>query len=130
MSLNDPLANVLSNLLNAEKKAKPECVVRPASNIIKKVLQIMKQENYIEKFKVIEDGRGDAIQISLSKSINNCAVIKPRFNVKKDDYEKYEKRYLPASDFGFLVVSTSQGIMTQQEAKEKRLGGRLIMYCY
>ena len=59
-----------------------------------------------------------------------CGAIKPNFSVKKDGFEKFEKRYLPAKDFGVLIVSTSQGIMTHVEAKEKKLGGKLIAYVY
>jgi len=50
--------------------------------------------------------------------------------VQKGNYEKFEKRYLPAKDFGMIIVSTNQGIMTHIEAKEKGLGGRLLAYVY
>ncbi|MDZ4226799.1 MAG: 30S ribosomal protein S8, partial [Candidatus Pacearchaeota archaeon] len=59
-----------------------------------------------------------------------CGVVKPRFPVKLDEFEKFEKRYLPAKNFGIIIVSTSNGIMTHIEAKEKKLGGRLIAYIY
>ena len=70
------------------------------------------------------------MKINLIGSINKCGVVKPRFSVKKNDFEKYEKRYLPAQNFGILIVSTSQGIMTNYEAKEKNLGGKLLAYVY
>ena len=57
-------------------------------------------------------------------------VIKPRYAVKSDEYEKFEKRYLPAQGMGILIVSTSKGMMTQVQAREQRLGGRLIAYVY
>ena len=63
-------------------------------------------------------------------NINKCGSIKPRYNIKKEDYEKFEKRYLPAKDFGFLIVSTSKGVMSHMEAKEKNIGGRLLAYFY
>ena len=49
---------------------------------------------------------------------------------KKADFEKFERRYLPAKDMGILIVSTPAGIMTHVEAKKKGLGGRLLAYCY
>ena len=63
-------------------------------------------------------------------TINKCGVIKPRLGVKKNNFEKFEKRYLPSKDFGFLIVSTSKGLMVHNEAKEKGVGGNLIAYCY
>ena len=68
--------------------------------------------------------------IYLIGKINNCNVIKPRFNVKNDNYEKFEKRFLLAKDFGIIIVSTPKGLMTHIEAKEKGIGGKLILYCY
>jgi small subunit ribosomal protein S8 len=62
--------------------------------------------------------------------LNKCGVIKPRFKVRIGDYEKYEKRYLPAMDFGILIISTSKGIKTNTLAKKENLGGLLISYVY
>ena len=128
--LNDPLSNALSVILNNEKIGKSECLAKPISKIIKKVLDIMKDNHYIGEFKEIEDGKGNLIKINLLGSINKCGVVKPRYSVKNDGYEKFEKRYLPAKDFGIIIVSTSSGIMTHYDAKKKRLGGRLLSYFY
>jgi len=128
--LNDPLANVLSYVNNHEKLGRKEIVAENNSKIIRRVLTILNENNYLGEFKEIEDGKGKLLQISLLGNINKIGVIKPRFNVKKADYEKFEKRYLPAKDFGIIIISTSQGMMTHNEAKEKGLGGRLICYCY
>ena len=130
MALNDPLANVLSAVLNSERLGKSECVLATSSKLIKTVLDLLKRSNYIEDFKIIKDNKAGLLKITLQGSINKCGAIKPRFSVKKDNFEKYEKRYLLAKDFGILIVSTPKGIMTHYEAIEKGLGGRLIAYCY
>lgn len=130
MALNDPLSNVLSSILNSEKIGKSECTVKPISKMILKVLQIMKDNKYIGDFKETDDGRGGYIKINLLKKINKCGVIKPRFSVKKDQIEKYEKRFLPAKDFGIIIISTNKGLITHYQAKEKDMGGRLISYIY
>lgn len=127
---NDPLANALSKMLNAEKIGKRECELTPSSKVITRILDIMQAKNYIEKYEVINNGKGGIIKVSLNGRINNCCVIKPRLSVKKDNYEKYEKRHLPAKDFGVIIVTTPKGIMTQNEAKEKNLGGSLLAYVY
>ena len=128
--MNDPLASTLSSILNAEKVGKKICVVKPASNIIKTVLQILKDNSYIGDFEVVKDNKGDLIKINLIGRINKTGVIKPKFSLEKDEFEKFEKRFLPAKDFGLIIISTSKGIMTHYAAKEKNLGGVLLSYCY
>lgn len=128
--LNDTLAAALSSILNAEIAKKPECYVKPASKIVKAVLNIMNSHYYIGDFEEIKDGRGNIIRINLLGKINRCGVIKPRYAVKNNEFEKFEKRYLPAKNFGILIVSTTEGLMTHVEAKKRGIGGRLIAYCY
>ena len=130
MSLNDPLANALSLILIDEKSGKNESIIRPSSKIIKKVLEIMKDNKYVGAFEEIKDGRGDIIKLNLLGNINKCGVIKPRYSLKKDDFEKFEGRYLLARGMGILIVSTPSGIMVHHEAKKKNIGGKLLAYCY
>ena len=128
--LNDPLANMMSLILNNELIGRSECMIKPVSKIIKESLKVMKQHEYIGDFKETEDGRGNYIQLTLIGNINKCGVIKPRYSVKNNEFEKFEKRYLPAKDLGILFVSTPKGIMTHYDAKAKKLGGKLLAYCY
>ena len=130
MSLNDPLANVLSHINNFEKNGKKELTTNSNSKLIRGTLTIMQDEGFIGSHEEIEDGKGNQLKINLIGALNKCGVIKPRFKVALTDYEKYEKRFLPAKDFGILIVSTNKGLMTHKEAKEKRLGGTLISYAY
>lgn len=124
--MNDPLAAALSKILNAEKSGKKVCVISLKSKLIKKILDIMNENGYIGSYK---ENKRDVV-INLIGNINKCGVIKPRFSVKKNKYEKFEKRYLPAKDFGILIVSTPKGIMTHYKAKEMNVGGKILGYCY
>ncbi len=128
--LNDPMANVLSVINNAEQRGMKQCMVKPSSKLITRVLEIMNSMLYIGSYKVIEDGKGDVVEISLIGAINKCGAIKPRFSVKVGSYERFEKRFLPAKDFGILIISTPNGIMAHTEAKAKGIGGKLLAYCY
>ncbi len=128
--LNDPLANALNMMMNAQKAGKSFCTVKPISKMMMKVLDIMHDHKYIGKVEVVDERQGKMIRVELLGKINNCAVVKPRYSVKKGTYEKFEERYLPAKNFGFLIVSTSKEIMTHLEAKEKGLGGMLLAYVY
>ena len=104
--LNDPLANVLSYINNHEKLGRKEITVGNNSKVIRKVLDILNVHTYVGSYEEIDDGKGKLLNINLLGNVNKIGVIKPRFNVKKDDYEKFEKRYLPAKDFGIIIVST------------------------
>ena len=120
----------MSHILNCEKKGKNECLVKPDSKLVRQILTLLKTTEYIKNFEVLEERRGGLIKVELSGSINGCGVVKPRFSVKRNGYEKYEKRFLPAANFGFLVVSTSRGVVVHKEAIKNNLGGKLLAYCY
>src|SRR3989338_4855285 len=97
---NDPLAACLAKLFNAERVGKKDVVVRPASKMIKTILSIMNDHRYLGSFEENVDDKGVWLKINLIGNINKCGVIKPRFSAKNTAYEKWEKRYLPAKDFG------------------------------
>ena len=128
--LNDPLAAALTKIVNAERVGKKEVLIRPASSILKRVLTIMNDHQYLGSFEEIENSRGNLLHVNLLGNINKCGVIKPRFSSKRHEFEKWERRFLPAKDFGIIVVSTPHGMMTHTEAKEKSTGGRLLVFCY
>ena len=127
---NDPLAATLAKILNAERVGKREVIVKPASKMIKEVLTLMNESRFIGSFEIIDENQGGLLKINLLGSINKCGVVKPRFSTKKNGFEKWEKRYLPAKDFGIIIVSTPKGIMTHDKAKEQQKGGKLLAYCY
>ncbi|MFN4132875.1 MAG: 30S ribosomal protein S8 [Candidatus Hadarchaeales archaeon] len=124
----DPLANALSKIQNAEMAKKKEVKVSPASKLVADVLQIMQREGYIKSFEKVKDGK--AINVKIWGKINLCGVVKPRLSTKKGEFEKWEKRFLPAAGFGILIVTTPKGVMTHREAREKGIGGRLIAYVF
>ncbi|RME77654.1 30S ribosomal protein S8 [Candidatus Woesearchaeota archaeon] len=130
MALNDTLAAALSKINNAAKSQKTQVEIRPCSKIIKQVLAIMQDNHYVGAHTIREDAKGDTLVLNLIDQLNKCGAIKPRHAVAIDEYEKWEKRFLPAKGFGILLVSTNKGIMTHTQAKEQRLGGRLLAYCY
>lgn len=130
MTLNDPLANALSTIYNNEERRKRECVIWPASKLIGRVLRVMQKNGYIGEFEYIDDGRSGKFKVQLLGRINKCGVIKPRFAVKLSKIEEWEKRYLPAEDIGILILTTPKGVVSNKEAKELGVGGRLLAYVY
>ncbi|TFG10038.1 30S ribosomal protein S8 [Candidatus Thorarchaeota archaeon] len=130
MTLLDPLADAMSTIHNSELVGKPEVVVKPASSLIERVLRVMQSKGYIGEFEKIDDGKAGRLRIQLMGRTNKCGVIKPRFPVRRDGFERFEKRFLPAYNFGILIVTTPQGVMTHEEAKSRGIGGRLLAYVY
>lgn len=125
----DPLADVFSVIKGTESIGRKECVV-PASRLIKDVFEVMKKHKYIKGFEFIEDGKGGKYKVSLLGNINDCNIIKPRFSVGKDEFIKWEKRFLPANSIGILILTTSKGVTDQIEAKRQKTGGHLLGYVY
>ena len=115
---------------SAEHVGKRECTIKPASKLIGRVLKLMQDYGYIEVFEWIDDGKAGMFKVILKGNINDCNVIKPRYSIKKNEFEKWESRYLPAENFGILILSTNKGIISQYEAKKEGIGGRLLGYVY
>ena len=130
MSRTDSIADALTHLKNSENAAKTECMIRPASKLLKEIFRIMQEKGYIGTFEFIDDGREGMFKVALIGKINEARAIKPRYAVAKFEFEKFEKKYLPAYDVGTIIVSTSQGVLTHAQAKEKNIGGRLLAYIY
>ncbi|MEM3673027.1 MAG: 30S ribosomal protein S8 [Candidatus Bathyarchaeia archaeon] len=126
----DTLANGLTTIINNEMRNKRECVISPASKLLGRVLRIMQLNGYIGEFEFIDDGRSGKFKVQLLGRINKCGAIKPRFPVRVEEFEKWEKEFLPSRDIGILIVSTPKGVVSHKEAKEKCIGGRLLAFVY
>jgi len=126
----DTLAMALNSLKSAEMRGHSKAEIKPASKEIKEVLLILQKQKFVGDFEFVDDGKSGSFAVTLAGKINNAGVVKPRFSVKVDEWEKFEERYLPARELGMIIASTPQGIMTHQDAKKKGIGGRLLCYIY
>ncbi len=126
----DTLADALNTIFVSETKGRSSALLSNPSKMLRRILELFKEEGYIEEFKSIDDSLGGRINVTLHGKINNCKTIKPRFSVKAGDWDKWEGRYLPAKGLGTLIVSTSGGLMTHRAARDKKIGGRLIAFVY
>src|SRR4030065_563504 len=126
----DTLTNGLITIKNNETRNKRECIISPASKLLGRVLRIMQLNGFIGEFEFIDDGRSVKFKVQLLGRINKCGAIKPRFSVRTDSFEEWEKKFLPSRDVGLLVVSTSDGVLSHKEAGEKHVGGKLLAFIY
>ena len=120
----DIIADVLNQVMNVKKARKQSLAVNKNSKLLRNVLDILKKHNYLDY-----NAEGRIIEIEI-KNLNEVKAIKPRYTVSVKNINKYVRRFLPAKNFGFLIVSTNQGLMTHEESEEKNLGGCLIAYVF
>uniref|UniRef100_A0A8C5PVA7 Small ribosomal subunit protein uS8 n=1 Tax=Leptobrachium leishanense TaxID=445787 RepID=A0A8C5PVA7_9ANUR len=110
------LADALKSINNAEKRGKRQVLIRPCSKVIVRFLTVMMKHGYIGEFEIIDDHRAGKIVVNLTGRLNKCGVISPRFDVQLKDLEKWQNNLLPSRQFGYIVLTTSAGIMDHEEA--------------
>jgi len=131
MSRTDLIADALTMMRNAIM-AKKETVDVPASNTIKSILEILKREDYIDDFKLIEDKKQGILRIYL-KYIELKSAISNIKRISKSGLRVYVKRDkipLVLRGRGLAIISTSRGLVTNKEAKQQGLGGEVIAYVW
>ena len=131
MSMTDPIADMLTRIRNANQM-KHESVSMPASRLKLEILEVLKNEGYIAEYEKVEDGKQGVIKVTL-KYNNKERVIKGLKKISKPGLRVYVKSTeLPKVLNGLViaVISTSNGIMTDREARQKKLGGEVIAFVW
>jgi len=131
MSRTDLIADALTIIRNGIM-VKKETVDIPASNTLKSILEILKTNEYIENFKVMEDKKQGMIKVYL-RYLSGKSAIKNFKRISKPGLRVYVKQKKVPSVLrgrGLAIVSTSKGIMTDKEAKEQHIGGEVIAYIW
>lgn len=124
------LADCLNSIVNAERRGKKQVMIRPVSLLVIRFLKLMQKHGYIGEFEVIDDHRSKKIVVELIGRINKCGVISPRYDIGLPAFERWTTTILPSRQFGYLVVSTNQGIFTHDEARERHIGGKIVGFFY
>ncbi len=131
--MTDPIADYLTRLRNSIS-ANHRVVEIPASNLKKEITKILLQKGYILNYKFVEEGPQGSIKIALKYDpLSKQNAIKKLVRVSTPGLRKYVgHRDIPRvlNGLGIAVISTSQGVMTDKEAKELKLGGEVICYIY
>ncbi len=125
----DVLAEAVNTIKVNENLGRDSCTV-PSTKLVRAVMEVMKKNGYISGYEEVKSGKFTVLRIALSHKINDIGVVKPRYAVRLEEYQKFETRLIPSKDFGILIVSAPSGIMTNKEAKAAKTGGRLIAYMF
>ena len=131
MSMTDPIADMLTRIRNANQM-KHESVSMPASRLKLEILEVLKNEGYIAEYEKVEDGKQGVIKVTL-KYVEKERVIKGLKKISKPGLRVYAKaNELPKvlNGLGIAIISTSQGIMTDKQARAKNIGGEVIAYVW
>jgi small subunit ribosomal protein S8 len=125
MSMQDPIADMLTRIRNAQHAGKQE-VKFPKSKVKQAIVQVLQDEGYITGFETTEDVKSE-ITVSL-KYFQGQPVISRLKRVSRPGLRIYKaSNDLPrVSGFGIAIMSTSQGIMTNKLARRQKLGGEVI----
>jgi small subunit ribosomal protein S8 len=124
------IADGMSALKNAADGGKPSVLIEPAGKLLGSMFRIMQESGYINGFEYLDDRRGGQFLVQLSGRINKCGAISPRYSVRFSELEYWETQYLPGKNFGILILSTSKGVMTHEQARREGIGGELLGYVY
>ena len=129
MSMSDPIADLLTRIRNAQMVAKTTVLV-PSSKVKVAIAQVLKDEGYIDNFKVsTEDGKSE-LEIAL-KYYAGKPVIERIERVSRPGLRVYKgKDEIPTvmNGLGVAIVSTPQGVMTDRKARATGVGGEVICY--
>lgn len=131
--MTDPIADYLTRLRNAIN-AKHRVVDIPASNLKKEITKILFDKGYILNYKFVDDGLRGTIKIALKYDhVNNVNAIRKLIRVSKPGLRKYAGyKDMPRviNGLGIAIISTSQGVITDKEARNLKVGGEVLCYVY
>lgn len=132
MVMTDPIADFLTRIRNANM-IKHDTVEVPASKVKINLAEILKAEGFIRDYEVIEDSKQGIIRIFLKYSDSNQKVISGLKRISKPSLRVYcKKDEVPKvlGGLGIAIISTSQGLMTDKNARKAGLGGEVICYIW
>ena len=132
MHITDPIADMLTRIRNAGA-ARHATVEVPASSMKKAIAQIMLDEGYIKAFEIVDNGTQGTIKITLKYNANKEKAISGLRRVSKPGLRVYAGAdELPRvlKGLGVAIISTSQGIMTDQKARELHVGGEVLAFIW
>lgn len=132
MVMTDPIADMLTRIRNANSVHHDKVEI-PGSKIKEAIAAILKDEGFIKDFEVIEDNKQNVIKVSLKYGANREKVISGLKRISKPGLRVYsQKDQLPKvlGGLGIAIISTSQGLMIDKQARQANIGGEVLAYIW
>lgn len=130
--MTDPIADMFTRIRNANQM-KHANVEIPASKMKLEILKVIKDEGYINDYELLNESAQGVIKVSLKYTEKKERVIKGITRISKPGLRVYAKSSeMPKvlNGLGIVIVSTSQGIMTDREARKNNFGGEVVAYVW
>ena len=132
MTVSHPIVDMLTRIRNANI-VKHESLEIPASNIKRDIAEILKNEGFIKNVEYVEDDKQNIIRVFLKYGQNDERVITGLKRISKPGLRVYAKKdELPKvlNGLGVALISTSEGVLTDKEARNKNVGGEVLAYVW
>ena len=132
MVLTDPIADYLTRIRNANM-VRHDSLEVPASKILKDIAEILKNEGFVRDVEYIDDDKQGIIRVFLKYGKDNERVISGLKRISKPGLRSYVKAdAVPKvlNGLGIAIISTSQGVVTDKEARAKKIGGEVLAYVW
>jgi small subunit ribosomal protein S8 len=132
MNITDPIADLLTRIRNAQR-AGLEVVSVPASKIKIGITHLLKEEGYVRAYKCVRDNKQGILKIALKYGDDGKGVISGLDRQSRPGRRLYvaaDKIPFVRNGFGFGILSTSRGLLTDRQAREERVGGEFICTIY
>lgn len=131
MVMTDPIADMLTRIRNANQMKK-ETVNMPASKLKQQVLELLREEGYINNVAVVKEGRFNVLKVTLKYNQNERA-IRGLKRISKPGLRVYaQSQEIPKvlNGLGIAILSTSKGLMTDRKARKENIGGEILAYVW
>ena len=132
MVMTDPIADMLTRIRNANSVHHDKVEI-PASKVKQAMAEILKREGFIKDYDLVNDNKQGVLRLSLKYGPNREKVITGLKHISKPGLRVYAKKeQLPRvlGGLGIAIISTSQGIMTDKQARREGLGGEVVAYVW
>ena len=130
--MTDPIADMLTRIRNSNN-AKHNTVDIPASNIKKQLAEILLDEGFVKSYDIIDDGKQGIIRMDLKYGQNSEKIISGIKRISKPGLRVYAKKdEVPRvlGGLGIAILSTSNGVMTDKDARKNGVGGEVVCYIW
>lgn len=132
MAMVDPLGDMYTRIRNASRVGK-DTVDIPSSNLKKEIARVLKEEGFIDNFKILDEDHRQIIRIKLKYGKKNAKIISNIRQISKPGLRIYvnaDRVPNVLGGIGIAIITTSKGVFTNMKCREERAGGEVLCYVW